>query len=231
MGGVTAERITSRARFLLSLQSTAGNRAAARVAQRWHKGSDEEDASPGGFVVQRMSLSVFEKQQVKPLLEQRAAEWPASADEMIAWAKSWNQVVVFINQYTQAEWNSIRDLFPTGIDNVKKAAIDKKVADERIRLDLLTPLTGRILKASAIARSTRLILGSNLKNPDVIAILSAIDPVVAHWNKYTTPMYSGGTGNPNDDYSVHYYRNWVTHQVCTTRDYKKVFRDNSSQII
>lgn len=150
---------------------------------------------------------------------------------MVTRARSWKQFVAILNNYTHDEWEEIARLFPDGIDQVKKAAIDEKVNAEKIRIDLLPPLSGRVLKASAIARRILIIRGEDLANQTTVGILGAIDPDMTHWGKYTTPMYDGGTGDRDDDYQVHFYYNTSTKQVCTTRDYKKVYRGNTQEFI
>ncbi len=199
-----------------------------RFAQR--QGRDhgtEPGATSSNGIVQRVKLDQWQTKDAESLLAKRSAEWPAGADDMVTWAKSWKQVVAFINNYSHAQWSDIRNLFPNGMDNVTKDAIDTKVEAERTRLDLLTPLNGRVLKASALARRIRIIQGTALRNPGTVQTLRAIDPDMSHWGKYTTPLYDGGTGNTKDDYQVHFYYNSVTQMVCTTRDYKKVFRDDT----
>ena len=201
-----------------------------RFAQAQRQGRDhgtEPEATSSNGIVQRVKLDQWQTKDAERLLAKRSAEWPAGADDMVTWAKSWKQVVAFINNYTHAQWSDIRNLFPNGMENVTKDAIDTKVAEERTRLDLLTPLNGRVLKASALARRIRIIEGTALRNPAAVRTLRGIDPDMSHWAKYTTRQYDGGTGNEKDNYQVHFYYNSVTQVVCTTQDYKIVFQDDT----
>lgn len=88
------------------------------------------------------------------------------------------------------------------------------------------------LKASALKRRIRLIAGTSLHSKDVKATLKAIDPNLAHWAKYTTPLYGRNNKPDSDaDFAVHFYYNSDTGEVCTTIDYKKKFRDQSEEDI
>lgn len=180
----------------------------------------------GPSVAQAYAIAPTEKNPYATELGKRQAEWPGGADDMVAWAKSWKQMLAVLKGYTHAQWLQIQALFPGGLEQVTVVAIDNRVAQERERIDRLTPLAGRVLKAHALADSMRIIAGPDLNNPQAVQHLQALDPDMTHWEKRTTPMYAGNTGDKNDDYAVHFYYNTVTQQVCTTRDYKKKYRDD-----
>jgi hypothetical protein len=181
--------------------------------------------------VQRYEIQPTERSNFNAIVEKRAAQWPGGGADTIAWAKNWKQLVAVINGYTEAEMAQIIGLFPAGLAQSSKETIDRVVAEERRRIDLLTPLNGRQLKDHALQSSQLIIQGAQLDNAATKEHLRKIDPDLANWAKYSTKTFDGGTGKIKDDYSVHFYFNSKTKFVCMDRDYKKKYRDQRQEFI
>jgi len=77
------------------------------------------------------------------------------------------------------------------------------------------------LKPEIVANSARIINGSDIKNPNVIAALTSDGSDISDWGKYTTQT----TVSPNSEgpFQVHFYYNPVTGVVNYGIDYKVVF--------
>ena len=77
------------------------------------------------------------------------------------------------------------------------------------------------LKPEVIAGSSRIINGSDIKNPAVRSVLTADGSNMADWGKYTTQTVRGPDGIFGS-FQVHFYYNPVTSQAGYGIDYKSV---------
>lgn len=75
------------------------------------------------------------------------------------------------------------------------------------------------LQADVIKGASRIIEGSDLKNPAVIQELTRDGSNIADWGKYSTQTFK----SPAGDFQVHFYYNSATGAVNYGLDYKAVF--------
>ncbi|MGH8437404.1 MAG: RHS repeat-associated core domain-containing protein, partial [Pseudomonas sp.] len=74
------------------------------------------------------------------------------------------------------------------------------------------------LHPDVVRNATRIIEGTDLRNPAVIAELSRGGTNIADWGKYTTQTFK----SPAGDFQVHFYYNRATGALNTAIDYKVV---------
>jgi hypothetical protein len=72
------------------------------------------------------------------------------------------------------------------------------------------------LHPDAIAGSSPIIEGAELRNPHVIAGLTSDGSALTDWNKYATAVYSSNSGR----FQVHFYKNTLTDEIAYDIDYK-----------